>query len=465
MLVSVTLSACLFTGAVTQASAEPDPKQQKERVEERLSEAEGDLHETSGDLVKAHQALERTRGRLPAARSKAEAAAAAEAEARSAYDDAVAAHEVAQANERKAENELRTTSTKISRARSAVGSFAGKVYQRDGIGTMSVAVGSEDPSDFIDKMIMAESVGETQGAALQDLSTSRANLVSTGDRLQALREQTKQAKETKESALASATEASSAADAAQAELESLEKDQSSQAAALEREKAKDAERVESLQAESDKLTKILEERARQARIREAEIRKARAAQERREAKARERARQEQERREQQARERERERASRKSSSSPAPAPAPPPPPPKPPKPPADTGVLRAPSGGYVSSEFGLRFHPIHQTSRLHSGRDYAANCGTPVYAATSGTVISAGVAGGYGNQLVIDHGVKRGVSLATTYNHLQRFTVTGGHVERGQVIAYVGTTGTSTGCHLHFETRENGTPTDPRRWL
>ncbi|WEV79605.1 peptidoglycan DD-metalloendopeptidase family protein [Janibacter cremeus] len=462
---SVTLSACLFTGAVTHASAEPEPKQQKERVEERLSEAEGDLHETSGDLVEAHKALERTRGKLPAAKSKAEEAAAAEAEARSAYDDAVAAHEVAQANERKAENELRTTSTKISRARSAVGSFAGKVYQRDGIGTMSVAVGSEDPSDFIDKMIMAESVGETQGAALQDLSTSRANLVSTGDRLQALREQTKQAKETKESALASATEASSAADAAQADLESLEKDQSSQAAALEREKAKDAERVESLQAESDKLTKILEERARQARIREAEIRKARAAQERREAKARERARREQERREQQARERERERASRKSSSSPAPAPAPPPPPPKPPKPPADTGVLRAPSGGYVSSEFGLRFHPIHQTSRLHSGRDYAANCGTPVYAATSGTVISAGVAGGYGNQLVIDHGVKRGVSLATTYNHLQRFTVTGGHVERGQVIAYVGTTGTSTGCHLHFETRENGTPTDPRRWL
>lgn len=456
------MSVCLLAGAVTYASAEPDPKQQKERVEERLDEAESDLHETSSDLVKAHKALEETRGKLPAARSKAEAAAAAEAEARSAYDDAVAAHEVAQANEHKAEKELRTTSTKISQARSAVGSFAGKVYQRNGIGTMSVAVGSEDPSDFIDKMIMAESVGETQGAALQDLSTSRANLVSTGDRLQALRQQTKQAKETKESALASATEASSAADAAQADLESLEKDQSRQAAALEREKKKDAERVESLQAESDKLTKILEERARQARIREAEIRKARAAQERREAEARERARQEQERREQERRER--ERASRESAPAPAPAP-PPPPPPAPPKPPADTGVLRSPVNAPVSSEFGMRFHPIHQTSRLHSGRDYAGNCGTPVYAAASGTVIRAGVAGGYGNQLVIDHGVERGVSLATTYNHLQRYAVTGGHVSKGQVIAYVGTTGSSTGCHLHFETRENGTPVDPRRWL
>lgn len=450
-LVSAALSVCLLGGAVTYASAEPDPKQQKEQVEDQLSDARGDLHETSADLVEAHEALEKTRGKLPAARSKAQEAAAAEASAQSEYDDAVAAYEVAQANEHKAEKELRTTSTRISRARKQVGSFAGQVYQRHGLGTMKVAVGSEDPSDFIDKMIMAESVGESQGAALQDLSTSRANLVSTGDRLQALREQTKQAKETKEGALVSAQEASSAADAAQADLESLEEDQSSQATALERAKKKDAKRVEGLQAESDKLTKILQERARQARIREAEIRKARQAQERREAEARERAEQQR---------RERERASRESAPS---APAPPPPPP--PKPAPGSGVLSAPSSAPVSSEFGYRYHPILHYSRLHAGRDYAANCGTPVRAAASGAIISAGVAGGYGNQLVIDHGVKRGVSLATTYNHLQQFVVSGGHVERGQVIGYVGTTGTSTGCHLHFETRENGTPVDPRRWL
>ncbi|NYF99167.1 peptidoglycan DD-metalloendopeptidase family protein [Janibacter cremeus] len=457
-LVSAALSVCLLGGVVTYASADPDPKQQKEHVEEKLSDARGDLQETSADLVEAHDALEKTRGKLPAARSKAEQAAAAEVSAQSEYDDAVAAHEVAQANEHKAEKELRTTSTRISRARKEVGGFAGQVYQRDGIGTMKVAVGSEDPSDFIDKMIMAESVGETQGAALQDLSTSRANLVSTGDRLQALREQTKQAKETKEGALASAQEASSAADAAQADLESLEDDQSSQAAALERAKKKDTKRVESLQAESDKLTKILEERARQARIREAEIRKARKAQERREAEARERAEQQR---------RERERASRESAPSApsAPAPKPAPPKPAPPKPAPSSGVLSAPSSAPVSSQFGYRYHPILHYSRLHAGRDYAASCGTAVRAAASGTVISAGVAGGYGNQLVIDHGVKRGTSLATTYNHLQRFAVSGGHVERGQVIGYVGTTGTSTGCHLHFETRENGTPVDPRRWL
>jgi murein DD-endopeptidase MepM/ murein hydrolase activator NlpD len=121
--------------------------------------------------------------------------------------------------------------------------------------------------------------------------------------------------------------------------------------------------------------------------------------------------------------------------------------------------------GYVSSEFGMRFHPILHYWRLHSGRDYAVPCGTPVYAAAPGDIISAGWGGGYGNRIVIDHGYVSGVGLATTYNHLTRFVRTGGHVSRGQLIAYSGTTGTSTGCHLHFETLQNGDFVDPRKWL
>jgi len=66
---------------------------------------------------------------------------------------------------------------------------------------------------------------------------------------------------------------------------------------------------------------------------------------------------------------------------------------------------------------------------------------------------------------VLDNGVIRGVALATTYNHLSKFAVTSGSVKRGQVIGYVGSTGLSTACHLHFETYENGVPVDPMRWL
>ena len=82
--------------------------------------------------------------------------------------------------------------------------FAGQVYQQQGLGTMSVAVGSEDPGAFVDKMIMAESVGDTQSSALEELSTSRANLVSSGDRLKALRQKTSDAKATKQTKLTAA---------------------------------------------------------------------------------------------------------------------------------------------------------------------------------------------------------------------------------------------------------------------
>ena len=116
----------------------------------------------------------------------------------------------------------------------------------------------------------------------------------------------------------------------------------------------------------------------------------------------------------------------------------------------------------------MRFDPVMRTWRLHAGIDFAANCGSPVYAAAAGDVIMVtpeSASGGYGNRLIIDHGIQRGVDLTTTYNHLTSFVVTSGHVARGQVVAYSGTTGFSTGCHLHFETRQDGVPVNPRLWL
>jgi murein DD-endopeptidase MepM/ murein hydrolase activator NlpD len=113
----------------------------------------------------------------------------------------------------------------------------------------------------------------------------------------------------------------------------------------------------------------------------------------------------------------------------------------------------------------MRFHPIKHIWKLHTGRDFGAPCGTPVHAAASGDIISAGWGGGYGNRIVIDHGLVKGVGLATTYNHLTSISRGGGHVSRGQLIGYSGTTGTSTGCHLHFEVLENGNFVNPRKWM
>ncbi|MGB5934272.1 MAG: M23 family metallopeptidase [Ornithinimicrobium sp.] len=103
--------------------------------------------------------------------------------------------------------------------------------------------------------------------------------------------------------------------------------------------------------------------------------------------------------------------------------------------------------------------------RLHAGMDYAGACGSPILAAADGTIIGTPFTSGGGNKIIIDHGVHRGVNLTTTSAHMSSYAVRSGSVSRGQVIGYVGTTGLSTGCHLHFETRENGIAVDPRTWL
>lgn len=98
------------------------------------------------------------------------------------------------------------------------------------------------------------------------------------------------------------------------------------------------------------------------------------------------------------------------------------------------------------------------TRRLHAGVDFGAGPGTPIVAADNGTVVSAGWTGGYGNAVIIDHGG----GVATLYGHQSRLAVrSGARVSRGQVIGYVGSTGMSTGPHLHFELRVNGVPRDP----
>lgn len=127
--------------------------------------------------------------------------------------------------------------------------------------------------------------------------------------------------------------------------------------------------------------------------------------------------------------------------------------------PGDVLITTPMPGRHISSPFGMRFHPILNISRLHAGGDIGAPSGTPIHAAADGIVIIAEVRGGYGNAVVIDHGH----SLATLYGHQSAMAVRPGDiVKRGDVIGYVGSTGLSTGPHLHFETRVKGMPIDPK---
>ncbi|MEX0756546.1 MAG: peptidoglycan DD-metalloendopeptidase family protein, partial [Acidimicrobiia bacterium] len=126
------------------------------------------------------------------------------------------------------------------------------------------------------------------------------------------------------------------------------------------------------------------------------------------------------------------------------------------------GVLRMPVNGWISSYYGWRIHPIFGSRRMHTGIDLAATGGSPIYAAEAGRVIIAGVRGGYGNAVVIDHGG----GLATLYAHQSRISVSvGQQLAAGQRVGSVGCTGFCTGDHLHFEVHINGNHTDPLPYL
>lgn len=131
-----------------------------------------------------------------------------------------------------------------------------------------------------------------------------------------------------------------------------------------------------------------------------------------------------------------------------------------------TGSFMWPIRGRITSNFGSRFHPIHKRRITHTGLDIAGPNGGAIHAADGGQVIFAGWKGGYGKTIMVNHGNRNGQNLVTLYGHLSQISVSNGqNVSKGQVIGREGSTGYSTGPHLHFEVRVNGAPVDPGNYL
>lgn len=470
---------------VAVASATDDPHKRKSEVDAQVNSLTGDLEDTDARLSAAYLALQETRSQIPGAEAALAQARDAEARAVAEEQRARTALEVAQAKEERARDDLARTTEAIETSRQDVARFAAQIYQEQGgLGELAVAMEATTPQEFADRLALMDTVMDVQHGQIGRLNTAKADQVAQEALLEALRVEKQEAQAQAQAALDRAVSARAQADAAKRALDDLAAQQAAQASELESVKAATQNRLSAAQAEQAELEAYLKELARQARLkaeREARERREReaTAQREREAKA------ERERQARLQREAE-ERASRGSSgggsgsssgssggsggssggsggssggsggssgSSGGGS--------------SSSAVLTrpCPSGCWVSSEFGWRMHPILGYSRLHAGRDYAGNTGTRIVAATGGRVISAGWTSGGGNTVMIDHGMQGDVHLVTVYKHLSRFAVRGGSVDRGQVIGYLGSTGLSTGPHLHFETYEDGTPVDPRRWL
>ena len=416
MLTAVPAVAPSGRPALSPASAD-DINQRSKKLADQMAELRESLEGAKSDFVDAAVALKESEGRLATARASLAEAQRKLAEATTRDAELASALAVAQAEERKAERDLTAQAEEEEATRRALGQIARSAYVGGQVTGLSIVLEAQSAEELTERLAVAGAALRAQNGAIDRLAVQQAEMRARSSKLTAVRAQVAELKRLSAIVVEQRRAAQSAAAAAEAEVSSLVVQQQAAVTTIQGKIADERARLDALASEQAKLKAILVARAKAA----ADAARRRAAQ------------------------RKTTTTTQDSGSR--------------------GGVLGYPASGPISSRFGMRYHPILHFSRLHSGVDFAIACGTPVRAAADGQVISAGWAGGYGNRIVIDHGYVRGGGLATTYNHLSRIVRGGGSVERGQLIGYSGTTGLSTGCHLHFEALVNGNFVDPLGWM
>ena len=404
----VALGAALSLGLVPVSSA--DTTGDKQKIDANIAQLSTAIEGTSQDLAKAVLELQRTRAELPRAQRALKGAQAAQVVADRDNRELGTELAVAEANAAKSADALAQTARDSQAVQDQLVNMVRDDYQQGAVSGLSIALEATSPQDLTDRLVMMDTVMRVRSATLRGLDTQRAQGQAEESHLVAIRLQMAVLWVRAEAAVAQAAAAAKTAAAAKSRLDLLYAGQREYEATVAAKKAAEMTNLAKMQAVSDSLTKQLAARAMAAR-----------------------------------------RAATGAALQPVPQSG-------------RSGFLSYPLSAPVSQEFRPEGDPLG----YHPGIDFAANCGSPVYAAADGDVIMAtpeSQSGGYGNRLVIDHGLQHGVDLTTTYNHLTSFVLTSGHVSRGQLVAYSGNTGFSTGCHLHFETREDGTPVNPRLWL
>jgi murein DD-endopeptidase MepM/ murein hydrolase activator NlpD len=403
-------TACAITVLIIGAmlpggAAWADPHEDKARVDRELAEAQASLEAATDRAKQAGADLAAANAALPGA----EAALAdangkvigADAAVRQADRDAATAKAV----EGEKIVEFNRARDAVDQGRAEVASFVNAAYRGGGLMELNALLNAQNPSEVAQRLGYLDQVSAHQERVLDRLTVTRMAAKQANDAAQLARKRAEDAAAAARKARTDAIAARNNAAAAADRVRALVQQRTRSAAIAESERAASLALYEELKAES-------------ARI-EAELRAA---------------------------------AGRGGGGVI--------------NPPGNGAILAMPVRGFKSSNFGNRFHPIYNEWRFHSGVDFAAAGGTTIVASADGRIVRAGWNGGYGQYTCIYHGTYQGKGLGTCYAHQSQILVGNGQqVRRGQMIGRVGTTGSSTGNHLHFEVRLNGTPVQPLNYL
>lgn len=385
-----------------------DANEKSSDIKDQLEDLEHDLDETDKKIITTNAKIEKLEKKLPALRKALD-------EANERYNAAVVQQKIvadklkaAIAQDEEITAEIAADELRVEELKVTLGALAREQYRGEGTSdSLAIVFGAESSTDFVQRFAGQHSAARVQSNALDEIEEIAATNRNRGARQEAVREYIEELKVEADALVVEAKEAKeeaatkkAAVDDALAELEDLK-------AELAAQRATAVAKQKDLEAKQEKVRDQIRDLVKKKLAEE-----------------------------------------RKNNGSPAPL---------------GRGYLDFPTANpYITSTYGMRYHPVLHYWRLHAGTDFRAYCGTPIYAAASGRVQWASSVYGFGNQVMMDHGIIKGNSVFTSYNHLSRFAVsTGQYVARGQLVGYSGTTGTSTACHLHFEVYLNGKTVDP----
>ncbi|MCU0283817.1 MAG: peptidoglycan DD-metalloendopeptidase family protein [Candidatus Nanopelagicales bacterium] len=406
--IGVALSAVLTLGVVALGPASADTEEDKAKVDAAVAAAGDDLESANAEVREAIAKLQEAKEKLPAARAALAEARAAAQVAEEADLAAQAELEQATAAAIRAEQERAEVEFQIQDLQSRVGNLAREVYQNGAFADFDLLITAASPTELADRAAALAAVSRVNNQTLARMGEIRAELALKEARLEVLRMKVDEKRQLAAIALKEANIARDRAAAAKAQVDLLVAQRATALNVASANRAKVLKQYKTVQAEQQRIAALL--------AKEAAAEAARLA----------------------------------AGTAPRFVPT------------EGDGFIWPLQGVPVGQGVGPRIHPVYGYRSCHTGVDLGAPSGTPIRATAAGIVLINASGGPYGNHTLVSHGN----GLFSMYAHQSRFGAEEGQeLKQGDVVGYVGSTGYSTGPHLHFEIHVGGKPYDPMGWF